>query len=76
MKAKYYTIQYPFEKLVFDQKYIARTVPFQIIVQINLSYDSKITNGRIFFGELVNDRFQVYTRPNMCDAALTPWRLF
>lgn len=48
LKKKYYTIQYPFEKSVFDQKFIARTIPFQIMARINLSYDSKIMNGRIF----------------------------
>ena len=75
LKKKYYTIQYPFEKSVFDQKFIARTIPFQIMARINLSYDSKIMNGRKFFGELVNDRFQIYTCPDMFDAALTPWLL-
>ena len=76
MKKKYYTIKYPFDKSVFDKKFIARTIPLNPMARLKQSNDSKIKNGRIFWGELVNDRFQIYTTLHMWDAISDPCLLF
>lgn len=72
MKKRYYTIKYPFDKSVFKQKFTARTIPLNSMARVGQPYGNKTKDGRLFFGEFVNDWFQIYTRPDMWDAILKP----
>ena len=72
MKNSLYRKTYPFEKSVFVEKFIARTVPSGIIKGLKHPYGRKL-EGRVFIGEIRKDYFRIVTSPDIWDIIKHPW---
>lgn len=72
MKDEYYRKTYPFEKSVFVEKFIARTIPFDERKSSSMLSVRKL-EGRMFVGEIRGNNLKVATCPDMWDAIRHPW---
>lgn len=72
MKNTRYRKIYPFEKSVFVEKFIARTVPSGIVEGLKRPYDRKL-EGRVFMGEIRENHFRIVTSPEIWDILKHPW---
>ena len=64
MKAICYKKIYPFGRAVFEEKFVARTVPFHERIG-NLKPLGRKLEGRVFKGEIKGDRFEMCTYPDI-----------
>lgn len=64
MKDSCYRKIYPFEKSVFVEKFIARTVPFDERKSRAIPLGRKL-EGRVFVGEIRGNNFKLATSPDM-----------
>lgn len=64
MKAICYQKIYPFERAVFEQKFIARTVPFHERIGSLKPLGRKL-EGRVFKGEIKGNKFEMCTYPDI-----------
>lgn len=64
MKAICYQKIYPFERAVFVQKFIARTVPFHERIGSLKPLGRKL-EGRVFKGEIKGNKFEMCTYPDI-----------
>lgn len=65
IKMNYYKKIYPFKKSVFCEKFLAATLPLNLIKSITTPITGKTKNDRVFVGGIKNNKVTIITFPDI-----------